>query len=377
MTSTHGVSVPFFDWRGLYAERADVYARLLHETASAGGFILHDAVEAFETALAAYLGVRHAIGLADCTNAMLLGLRASGLEPGGEVILPGHGFIAAAQAIHFAGGVPVPVELAEADRLIDPAAVRAAITPRTRAIMAVHVNGRVCAMDALAAIAGEHGLILCEDAAQALGATFDGRAAGRFGAWGAFSFYPSKTLGCFGDAGALVTDDDALAARVRAMRNHGAGPDKTIPRDVAVWGTNARLDNLHAAILAYKLGWYDTAIARRRAIARRYHDAFAALAGLDLPPGPDADPRRFDIFQNYEICCDRRDALRAHLEAAGIGTIVQWGGVGIHRFKGLGFDQQLPRTDRFFERSLLIPMNHLLTDRQVGAVIAAVRGFFA
>jgi dTDP-4-amino-4,6-dideoxygalactose transaminase len=145
---------------------------------------------------------------------------------------------------------------------------------------------------------------------------------------------------------------------------------------VAIWGTNARLDNLHAAILDYKLGWYSEAIARRRAIAARYHDAFATIDALDLPPAPD-DPRRFDIFQNYEICCDRRDALRAHLAAAGIGTIVQWGGVGLHRFVSLGFDQHLPETDRFFARALLLPMNHLLDDRQVGAVIAAVRGFFA
>lgn len=377
MTSTDA-AIPFFDWRALYVERAGDYARILEETAAGGGFILQAAVDEFEAGLARYLGVRHAIGLSDCTNAMLLGLRASGrLAPGDEVILPGHGFIAAAQAIHFAGGVPVPVELITAERLIDPNAVRAAITPRTCAIMAVHVNGRVCAMPALSAIAAEHGLDLYEDAAQALGARLDGRPAGRFGAWGAFSFYPSKTLGCFGDAGALVTDNDALADRVRAMRNHGAGRDKAIPRDIAIWGTNARLDNLQAAILAYKLAWYGEAIGRRRAIAARYHQAFASIAALDLPPAPDADPRHFDIFQNYEICCDSRDALRAYLAAAGIGTIVQWGGTGLNHFANLGLGRPLPATDRFFERSLLLPMNHLLTDGQVDRVIAAVRAFFA
>jgi dTDP-4-amino-4,6-dideoxygalactose transaminase len=377
MASGKPLPVPFFDWRALFAERGDVFARILRETAAAGGFILQAAVGEFEAGLAAYLGVRHAIGLSDCTNAMLLGLRASGLRPGDEVILPGHAFIAAAQAIHFAGGTPVPVELEEADGLVDPDAIERAITARTRAIMPVHVNGRVCAMDAIALIADRHGLAIYEDAAQALGATLDGRAAGRFGRWGAFSFYPSKTLGCFGDAGALVTDDDDLAARVRAMRNHGAGPDKIIPRDIAIWGTNARIDNLHAAILAYKLGYYDEAIARRRAIARRYHNAFATIDALTLPPAPDADPRHFDIYQNYEMRCDRRDALRAHLAARGIGTIVQWGGVGLHQFRDLGFDQALPITDRFFERALLIPMNHLLSDDQVGTVIDAVRGFFA
>ena len=375
--SLRELPVPFFDWKALYAERAEEYRRIVDETASAGGFILQAAVDAFEAALAAYLGVRHAIGLSDCTNAMLLGLRASGLKPGDEVIMPGHGFIAAAQSIHFAGGTVVPVELKDHDWLIDPDAIRAAITPYTRAIMAVHVNGRVCDMAAIRAIADDRGLLVVEDAAQALGATIDGVPAGRFGQWGAFSFYPSKTLGCFGDAGALVTDDDAIAERVRAMRNHGAGPDKIIPADCAIWGTNARIDNLHAAILTYKLGWYDQAIARRRAIAARYHDAFNGIAELDLPPSPDADPTRFDVFQNYEMCCDRRDKLRVHLANLGIGTIVQWGGTGIHQFRNLGLERVLPRTDRFFARSLLIPMNHLLTDAQVGRVIDGVRGFFA
>jgi dTDP-4-amino-4,6-dideoxygalactose transaminase len=231
-------------------------------------------------------------------------------------------------------------------------------------------------MDALAAIADQHGLALYEDAAQALGATFDGRQAGRFGRWGAFSFYPSKTLGCFGDAGALITDDDEIAANVRAMRNHGAGPDKVIPANCAAWGTNARLDNLHAGILSFKLDWYDEAIARRRSIAERYQAAFSPIAALALPPPPGADDRHFDIFQNYELCCDQRDALRAHLAERRIGTIVQWGGVAIHQFRALGFTQQLPRTDAFFRRSLLIPMNHLLSDAEVDAVIDAVAEFF-
>jgi len=375
--SSRELPVPFFDWKALYAERAGDYRRIIDETASAGGFILQAAVDEFETALAAYLGVRHAIGLSDCTNAMLLGLRASGLKPGDEVIMPGHAFIAAAQSIHFAGGTVVPVELKGDDWLIDPDAIRAAITPHTRAIMAVHVNGRVCDMAAIRAIADDRGLLVFEDAAQALGATIDGVPAGRFGQWGTFSFYPSKTLGCFGDAGALVTDDDAIAERVRAMRNHGAGPDKVIPADCAIWGTNARIDNLHAAILIYKLSWYDQAVARRRAIAARYHDAFRGISELDLPPAPGADSARFDVFQNYEMCCDRRDKLCVHLTNLGIGTIVQWGGTGIHQFRNLGLERLLPRTDRFFTRSLLLPMNHLLSDAQVGRVIDGVRGFFA
>ena len=377
MSSRESLPVPFFDWKALYAERSEGFTRVIGDTAASGGFILQGAVDEFEAGLEAYLGVRHAIGLSDGTNAMLLGLRASGLKPGAEVILPAHCFIAAAQAIHFAGCRPVPVESSDDDWLISPEAVERAITPATRAIMVVHVNGRVCAMDEIRDIADRHGLQVFEDAAQALGARLDGRPAGRFGAWGAFSFYPSKTLGSFGDAGALVTDDDEIAARVRAIRNHGAGPDKVIAADCAEWGTNARIDNLQAAILAYKLGWYDETIARRRQIAARYHEAFTGLAGLDLPPGPDADPRRFDVFQNYEVCCDRQGELRSHLLSRGVGTILQWGGVALHQFHNLGFDQRLPRADRFAARSLLLPMNHLLTDAQIARVIDGVWTFFA
>jgi len=299
MSLEANVAVPFFDWRALYAERSERFARIFDETASSGGFILQAAVRDFEAALAGYLAVRHAVGISDCTNAMLLGLRLLDLEPGDEVILPGHAFIAAAQSIHFAGGTPVPVDLSEEDWLIDPDAIVAAITPQTRAIMAVHVNGRVCAMDRIMAIADAHDLAVVEDAAQALGARLDGRRAGTFGRWGAFSFYPSKTLGCFGDAGALVTEDDEIAAAVRAMRNHGAEPDNVIRSDCALWSTNARIDNIQAAILAYKLTYYDQAIERRRSIAAQYHATLSDIDALELPPPPAADGRHFDIFQNY------------------------------------------------------------------------------
>ena len=370
------IPVPFFDWAGLYAERAEAFGRIMHETAARGGFILQSDVDELEANLARFLGVKHVIALADGTNAMLLGLRACGLRPGDEVILPSHGFIAAAQSIHFAGGVPIPVDLNDHDWLIDPAAVRAAISPRTRAIMPVHVNGRVCDMDALQAIADEFGLIVVEDAAQALGARYKGKVAASTGTWGTFSFYPSKTLGCFGDAGALATNDDEIADLVLTMRNHGADREKRVPLDVDVWGTNCRLDNIHAAILNYKLGYYGEAIDRRREIAARYHVAFSGIEGLRLPPPPDADADHYDIFQNYEIRApDQRDALRAHLAEAKIGTIVQWGGFGQHQLKGLGFTQDCPRTDAFFTESLLLPMNHILSDAQVDHVIATVTAF--
>ena len=369
------MKVSFFDWAALYRERASDFARIMDETASRGAFILQRDVDEFEHRLAQFIGVKHVVGVSDATNAMILGLQASGLEPGSEVIIPSHCFIAAAQAVHFAGGINIPVELSAHDWVVDPAAIEAAITPRTRAIVPVHVNGRTAQMDAIMEIASRYKLEVFEDAAQAAGAKLNGRGAGTFGRWGVYSFYPSKTLGCFGDAGALVTNDDDIANTVRRMRNHGAGRDKVIEIDIEIWGTNSRIDNIQAAILTYKLSYYDQAIARRREIAARYHNAFSGIDALRLPPPPD-EGAHFDIFQNYELCTGRRDLLRQHLASKEIGTIVQWGGVGIHQFKGLGFTADLPNTDRFFQESLLLPMNHILTDEQVSHVITSVVGFF-
>lgn len=372
------VAVPFFDWSGFFNERKEDFVKIMIETASRGGFILQRDVEEFEANLAAFVGVKHVIGVADGTNAILLGLRASGVKLGDEIIIPSHSFIAAVQSIHFAGATPVPVELSEHDWLIDPAAIEAAITPRTTAIMPVHVNGRVCQMDAIMDIAARHRLAVYEDSAQAVGAKLNGIGAGCWGQWGTYSFYPSKTLGCFGDAGALVTNDDTIAETVRAMRNHGANRDKSIPLDVTTWGTNCRLDNIHAAVLNYKLTYYAEAIARRRAIAMQYDEAFRDIAALRLPPPPAQGPY-FDIYQNYELCVEsreQRDALRKHLSDNDVGTIVQWGGFGIHQLRGLGFDSHCPKTDRFFDCSLLLPMNHILTDDQVSWVITATRHFF-
>ncbi|MGC1271651.1 MAG: DegT/DnrJ/EryC1/StrS family aminotransferase [Croceibacterium sp.] len=367
--------VPFFDWAGYYRERAGEFARIMDETAGRGGFILQRDVDEFEADLAAFIGVKHVVGVSDGTNAILLGLRASGLPAGGEVIIPSHSFIAAAQSVHFAGLVNVPVELAEHDWLMDPASIEAAITEKTVAIMPVHVNGRACQMDAIMDIATRHGLQVFEDSAQAAGAKVNGRPAGAIGRWGTYSFYPSKTLGCFGDAGALVTNDDEIAEKVRRMRNHGANREKTIELSIDVWGTNSRLDNVQAAVLKYKLTYYAEAIARRRAIAQQYHEAFAGIDDLRLPPPPENGPY-FDIYQNYEMCTSQRDALRKHLSESGIGTIIQWGGFGIHQLRGLGFTADLPKTDRFFRESLLLPMNHILTEEQVQHVIASVRNFF-
>lgn len=370
------MKVPFFDWSKLYLEDRDQYLKIIDQTLSMGRLILQSDVDDFEASLKALINVKHAIGLSDGTNALLLGLRASGIGHGDEVILPSHAFIAAPQAIRHAGAMPIVVDIDPIDWMLSPSSIEKYITDRTKAIMPVHVNGRMCNMAQIMLLAEKYGLKVFEDAAQALGAKFDGIPAGHFGEWATFSFYPSKTLGSFGDAGALVTQNSDIARKVVSMRNHGADENKVIATDIDLWGTNCRLDNLQAAILRYKLTTYDNAIRRRRAIALRYQKAFSTIPQLSLPPKPSEETVHFDIFQNYELRAQSRDELRKYLATNGVGTIVQWGGLALHQLNNLGLAQVLPETDAFFDECLLLPMNHMLTDDDVDYVIENVSSFY-
>jgi len=279
--------------------------------------------------------------------------------------------VATAGSIHFVGAVPVPVELGP-DHMIDPAAVDAAVSPRTKAIMPTQLNGRTCDMDALDAIAQKHDLLIVEDAAQALGSKFKGKSAGTFGVSAATSFYPAKLLGSFGDAGAVFTNDEEVYQRLYRLRDHGRDQDG----DVVCWGINSRLDNLQAAILDHKLATYDEEVDRRRQIAAVYQQRLADLPQLQLPPAPDADERHFDVYQNYEFQADRRDKLRSWLKEQGVGTLIQWGGKAVHQLQGLGFNESLPKTEEFFRRCLMLPMNTSLTDEDVEYVCDSVRSFY-
>ena len=227
-------------------------------------------------------------------------------------------------------------------------------------------------MEVLSKLASNNGFVLIEDSCQALGSKFQGRFAGTFGLAGAFSFYPSKTLGCFGDGGALVTNDDAVAETVRELRDHGRGADGLVHR----FGFNARLDNLQAAILKFRLERYEEVISRRRAIATLYQERLGHLTRLSLPPAPNANNDHFDIYQNYEIEADDRDALREHLTIAGVGTILQWGGKCIHQFPGLGLYRDLPNTERITSRFMMLPLNLSVTNDDVDYVCDKVLEFY-
>jgi len=364
------MKVPFFNYPRLYDEHRQEFRTALDESMSRGAFIMQRDLVEFETELAHYLGIKHAIGVADGTVAITMGLLLAGVGPGDEVILPSHTFIATAAAVHHIGATPVLCDCGP-DHLIDVESARPLVTDRTKAIIPVQLNGRVADMDRILAFAREFGLKVVEDSCQAVGAKFKGRVAGSFGVAGTCSFYPAKTLGAFGDGGALLINDDSLAELARELRDHGRASTGKVVR----FGFNGRLDNIQAVILRIKLRHYAGAIARRRAIAEQYTAGLDGLPGLVLPSAPNSDPRHYDIFQNYEIESDRRDELRAFLTARGVGTLLQWGGRMIHQFDALDLRANAPFAEALSHRYLMLPMYHLLDDRDVTHVVESVRAF--
>jgi dTDP-4-amino-4,6-dideoxygalactose transaminase len=280
--------------------------------------------------------------------------------------------IATAAAVHFSGATPVLVDCGP-DHLIHPSAVEAAVTPRTKAIMPTQLNGRTSDMDRLQAVADRHGLLIIEDAAQALGSRFKGRCAGTFGLAGSISLYPAKVLGCFGDGGLLFTNGDATNFALKQLRDHGRNDDGLVVR----WGINSRLDNLQAAVLLTKLKIYPQEMERRRQLARLYRAGLQDLEDMTLPPGPDGDPDHFDVYQNYEVEAGRREELRVHLEKNGVRTIIQWAGKAVHQFSDLGLPKyHLPATEGLFQRCFLLPMNTSLTDSEVTYICETIRRFY-
>ena len=366
------MEVPFFRYPYVFTQyREETLAALLH-TADRGAYILQDEVRQFEEAVAEFTGAQHVIGVANGTDGLMLALRALGLEAGDEVIMASHTYVATAAAVHFNGATPVLVECG-ADHLLDVAAAEAAVTERTRVIVPTQLNGRTCDMEAVMALAAKHDLAVVEDAAQALGSRFRGQCAGTFGVAGMISLYPAKLLGCLGDGGLVMTNEDALAEQLRLLRDHGRNAEG----EVVMWGVNSRLDTVQAAVLLAKLKHYPADIERRREVASRYHARLKDLEEMTLPPPPDGGDH-FDVYQNYEVEADRRDALREHLRSCGVGTIIQWGGKPVHRLAGLGFeDVSLPRTEAMFERCFLLPMNTSLTDDEVDYMCETIRDFYA
>jgi len=311
------MNVPFLDLRAAYLELKDELDAAASKVLDSGWYILGEEVEAFEQEWAAYCGVRHCVGVGNGLDALHLALRAWEVGPGDEVVVPANTYIATWLAVSMVGAVPVPVEPDVLTRNLDPDGVEGALTPRTRAILPVHLYGMPADMDPIMELADRHGLKVLEDAAQAHGALYRGRRCGSLGDAAAWSFYPGKNLGAFGDAGAVTTDDEALADRVRVLRNYGS----RVKYLNEVKGFNSRLDPLQAALLRVKLTRLEQWNARRREVAGLYLQALADVSELILPSASDwVDP----CWHVFVVQHPRRDELRQRLAAAGVGTLVHY-----------------------------------------------------
>jgi len=366
------VKVPFFNYPHMFTSQEEGMISVIKDIGRRGAFIMQKDLVVFESNLAAYTGAKYAVGVANATDGLQMALMAGGIGSGDEVIFCSHTMVATASAIHFAGAVPVPVE-AGPDHLMNPDVIEDAITPRTKTIMPTQLNGRTANMDAIQAIADKHGLTIFEDAAQALGSKFKVKCAGIFGVASCISFYPAKVLGCLGDGGAVLTNDEKVYRRLLLLRDHGRDENG----DVVLWGVNSRLDNIQAAILDFQLKDYARVVERRRVIASLYQERLGYLGQLLLPPAPGSDPDHFDVFQNYEIEAEGRDELKSYLSERGVGTIIQWGGKAVHQFRKLGFTQSLPYTERLMERMLMLPMNMSLSDGDVHYVADCIIDFYS
>ena len=365
-------NIPFFNYPALFEQRKNEYLDIVQDVLSRGAYIMQQDLIDFENDLAKYLGVKHAIGVADGTMALLTSLMAAGIGIGDEVIIPSHTFIASAAAVHHSGAKPILADCQE-DHLIDPNSIVKLITSKTKAIMPVQLNGRVANMDLINEIATKHDLIIIEDSCQALGAKYKNQFAGTFGLTGTFSFFPAKTLGCFGDGGAVVTNSDEVAAKIRMIRDHGRDP---VNGKVKMFGFNSRLDNLQAAVLGLKLKYYDEDIDRRRQIATIYHTHLNSIEKILLPPAPDTDINHFDVFQNYEIEAQDRDELREFLSQAGIGTILQWGGYMLHQYEELNLNSDLKYTEEMSKKFMLLPLHAMLKDEDVVYICKKINEFY-
>lgn len=365
--------IKFFNYPLQFKLYEDKYLDIVKDVFSRGAYILGEDLERFENDFSKFVGSKFAIGVSNCTDALLLSLSAAGVGPGDEVISVSHTFVATIEVIKFLGATPIFVDI-DGHHNMDVDLVESAITPKTRAIMPVHLNGRICNdMNKLVDIADKHNLVIIEDAAQSLGAKCRGKNAGTFGLAGCFSFYPAKLLGTFGDAGAIVTDDVEYANRLRMLRNHGRGNGT----DINIWGLNCRMDNLHAAILSYKLGLLPEWIGRRREIARMYTEGLHDVKELKLPFFPKGENEHFDVFQNYEIEVENKGEFIEYLNKNGIDVNLPWGGKAVHQFESLGFGQvDLPRTEELFERCLMLPMYPELINEDVKFILDTIRCFY-
>jgi dTDP-4-amino-4,6-dideoxygalactose transaminase len=364
------LSVPFFTLSRQYESIKDEVDTAIAKVLAEGHFIMGPEVTELEKRLADYLGVKHVISMANGTDALVIALDVLGVGPGDEVITTPYTFFASAECISHRGATPVFVDVDRTTFTIDPEEVRKAITPRTRAVIPVHLFGQPCDMGALMAIAREHGIYVVEDCAQAIGAACARKKVGTIGDIGCFSLFPTKNLGCYGDGGFVVTDSDEWAAVLRKKRTHGSNPKYY--HDML--GYNSRLDTIQAAIVLAKLPHLDSWNARRLEIARRYNEAFAGLP-VHLPKEAAG---RTHVYHLYMFGAPDRDKLKNHLEALGIGSGIYYP-LPLHLqqvYKDMGYKTgSLPNAEDLSPSMLALPCYPEMTGEEQQQVIDAVKSF--
>lgn len=360
------MNIEFLNLRRVNAPLQDRIDTALQRVARSGWFVLGEETTAFESEFAAYCGVRHCIGVANGLDALTLTLRALDIGAGDEVIVPANTFIATWLAVSATGATPVAVDPLLATANLDPALLESALTPRTRAVIAVHLYGQPANMDIINHFARAHGLRVIEDAAQAHGARWRGRRAGSLSDAAGFSFYPGKNLGALGDGGAITTDDDAMAARLRSLRNYGSV--RKYHHDTM--GVNSRLDEIQSAVLRVKLTTLDADNAKRAALAQRYLHGLADVQ-LELPQVAEgAEP----VWHLFVVRMAGRDHVQQTLAARGIGSLIHYP-VACHRqavYASLPWPA-LPVSDRLQQEVLSLPISPVHTVDEIDAVIAALR----
>lgn len=366
MTNT----IPFIDLRAAHEELGGELDAAVSRVVDSGWYLLGPELESFESEFAEYCGTRHCVGVGSGLSALELALQAAGIGPGDEVIVPAYTWVATWIAVTMSGARPVPVDVREETYNIDASQIAAAITPATAAIVPVHLRGEPADMDAVSEIAEAHGLAVIEDAAQAHGARHLGRRAGSLGRAAAFSFYPAKNLGALGDGGAVTTDDDEIADRVRLLRNYGTRGRY----EIETAGVNSRLAEIQAAALRVKLPRLDDWNAARSRLAEIYQQAFADHDSLSVPEVPDwADP----VWHLFVLGHPDRDACRAALEEQGIETLIHYP-VPPH-LSGAYADAGMPRgsfpvTERLADSTLSLPMYPQLGLQQCSEAAEALIG---
>jgi dTDP-4-amino-4,6-dideoxygalactose transaminase len=370
--------VPFVNYPLQYHSLKKEIDKSLNRILKNGDLILRKDVQDFERDFSSFVGKKYGIGVGCCTDGLFLSLVAAGVGEGDEVITVSHTYVATIDTIWACGATPILIDVGD-DMEMNVDLIEKAITPKTKAIVPVHLDGRMCNMERVMEIAKKYNLIVIEDAAQAIGAKFKGKKAGSFELTSCFSFYPAKLLGSYGDAGMICTDDKKLAQKLYLLRDHGEQPGylrtKKDRDKIHFFGYNSLLDNIQAAVLNVKLKYLPEWIKRRREIASIYQEALKDVKEVITPAPPEKNPY-FDVYQNYVIRAKKRNDLEKYIERKGVETLVKWR-IPNHLQKGLDIKRfSLPKTEEISRKVISLPMYPELKDSQVKYAAKCVKDFY-